>query len=745
MRKMGFCAALVITALGLIGTQLSANPMTTSSQGIFFKLDTTQAYIKYTVSDTTATNAVLRFTLSDTITSHSGLTLERVVAYITFDRTKLEFRSAVKSASAAFTGFAAPIRQATSGNIDSVALELYNGTGVVPTSYQEMAILTFRPLCQNEGGSNAVAFSRDLNVCFIALAGQPLYGPASGNFIDGRITVPNYLADFALTRDTVVGGVGQIVAIPVTATTTDYTNGFKHFVYYDGYKLRIDSITYLPEIGYVYADYYGDTLTLLVSSLYMRPFSGDTLYTMWFTTLCDLPNGGTFLPFAFKADSCRYYPSYCNMNPGPTYTNGGVTLEDHVSLSATLGSNPGVRKSSSGNVLWNINLINSYAAGVGNVADTGIAFNINTTSNNLYVHPTTPVNSSTMKWHSPPAVSGQYGNLYQEYGTQGETNCLSQSATPQTMLTLKTVWDPSGYTPSWSNRFIRPAFVNTFNGNHRNTVVTDCRHPQCFRATSSNNLLTYGAFADSLEVIQAEFSAAGYNSTNSCTYLDIKARNNFDLDDFQLDVTITNGWCINSVYTYFEGISYTFLSSNVIRFTTIANFGALDSSVTPVTFARINVGTLMSCPQKATHYYVTATLSNDVAFESGSQQFSTKVNGVASAKCTPPGDYCCSAPGDPGDPKAESDDGLPREFALDQNYPNPFNPITTISLDLPKASDWTITVFNITGQVVKAYSGYSGPGRVQVEFDGSQVASGVYLYRAEAGEFAATKKMVLMK
>jgi hypothetical protein len=93
---------------------------------------------------------------------------------------------------------------------------------------------------------------------------------------------------------------------------------------------------------------------------------------------------------------------------------------------------------------------------------------------------------------------------------------------------------------------------------------------------------------------------------------------------------------------------------------------------------------------------------------------------------------------------------LPSEFKLTQNQPNPFNPTTTISLTMPVASDWTITVFNISGQVVSQFSGYDDAGTVQVTWDGTntegrQVASGIYLYRATAGQFSETRKMVLMK
>jgi hypothetical protein len=93
---------------------------------------------------------------------------------------------------------------------------------------------------------------------------------------------------------------------------------------------------------------------------------------------------------------------------------------------------------------------------------------------------------------------------------------------------------------------------------------------------------------------------------------------------------------------------------------------------------------------------------------------------------------------------------LPSSISLGQNYPNPFNPTTTISFSLPTSSDWTLSVINVNGQVVKRYSGAAGYGNVSVSWDatdqsGQPVATGVYFYRLDAGNFTDTKKMVLMK
>ena len=88
---------------------------------------------------------------------------------------------------------------------------------------------------------------------------------------------------------------------------------------------------------------------------------------------------------------------------------------------------------------------------------------------------------------------------------------------------------------------------------------------------------------------------------------------------------------------------------------------------------------------------------------------------------------------------------IPANFALNQNYPNPFNPTTTISFNLPVASEYTLTVYNVTGQVVTQFAGEAEAGVVSIEWDASANASGIYFYKLNAGDFSATKKMVLLK
>lgn len=94
----------------------------------------------------------------------------------------------------------------------------------------------------------------------------------------------------------------------------------------------------------------------------------------------------------------------------------------------------------------------------------------------------------------------------------------------------------------------------------------------------------------------------------------------------------------------------------------------------------------------------------------------------------------------------EEDAAIPKEFALFQNYPNPFNPSTTISFDLPRESHILLEVYNVMGQKVMTLADdFRQAGQYKVLWNAAQLASGTYFYRIRAGDFIATKKLLLIK
>jgi hypothetical protein len=94
----------------------------------------------------------------------------------------------------------------------------------------------------------------------------------------------------------------------------------------------------------------------------------------------------------------------------------------------------------------------------------------------------------------------------------------------------------------------------------------------------------------------------------------------------------------------------------------------------------------------------------------------------------------------------EREKPLPVQYALEQNYPNPFNPTTVIQYNLPERSHVTLTVYDVLGRVVSTLvDEVRAAGRHHVVFDGRGLASGMYLYRLQAGNFVSTKKMLTVK
>ena len=100
----------------------------------------------------------------------------------------------------------------------------------------------------------------------------------------------------------------------------------------------------------------------------------------------------------------------------------------------------------------------------------------------------------------------------------------------------------------------------------------------------------------------------------------------------------------------------------------------------------------------------------------------------------------------------EPEHNIPSSFSLKQNYPNPFNPTTTIRYELDRTDKVSLTIYNVTGEVVRnLLSGITqNPGTHEIVWDakdnnGTEVSSGIYFYQIKQGTSVANKKMVLMR
>jgi hypothetical protein len=95
----------------------------------------------------------------------------------------------------------------------------------------------------------------------------------------------------------------------------------------------------------------------------------------------------------------------------------------------------------------------------------------------------------------------------------------------------------------------------------------------------------------------------------------------------------------------------------------------------------------------------------------------------------------------------EEGDALPTTVELAQNYPNPFNPSTVIRFGLPEATDVWLEMYDVTGRrVMSLLSGARYPaGYHEVTVRPDRLASGIYLYRLQAGGVRRTGRMVLVR
>jgi len=88
----------------------------------------------------------------------------------------------------------------------------------------------------------------------------------------------------------------------------------------------------------------------------------------------------------------------------------------------------------------------------------------------------------------------------------------------------------------------------------------------------------------------------------------------------------------------------------------------------------------------------------------------------------------------------------PQTVTLEQNHPNPFNPVTTISYGLTSPAEVELVVYNIAGETVSTLvDGPQTAGMHSLQFDGSNLPSGIYFYRLSTEDFSRTQRMLLVK
>jgi hypothetical protein len=92
----------------------------------------------------------------------------------------------------------------------------------------------------------------------------------------------------------------------------------------------------------------------------------------------------------------------------------------------------------------------------------------------------------------------------------------------------------------------------------------------------------------------------------------------------------------------------------------------------------------------------------------------------------------------------------PTRFAMSQNHPNPANGLTTIELSLPVETEYVLSIYDMSGRLVRELAHTAGPGLITIHWDGmdrtgSPVSSGLFFFRVDAGSFTETRKMLMIR
>ncbi len=169
------------------------------------------------------------------------------------------------------------------------------------------------------------------------------------------------------------------------------------------------------------------------------------------------------------------------------------------------------------------------------------------------------------------------------------------------------------------------------------------------------------------------------------------------------------------------------------------NFGISSAYARAVSFGGASAADVQ-CPSDS---IMTCALPQAMLGASGPVDVIVDVEGARDTLATG-FEYLATTGVGPGDP------GRPVAFAVRQNAPNPFSARTAIAFDLPEAGDYSVSIFDIRGRLVRRYEGSSGSGTTILNWDGVDASgvpspAGVYFYRVRAGHFDETRRMLFVK
>ncbi|MCB2231002.1 T9SS type A sorting domain-containing protein [bacterium] len=725
-------------AATLVGSSVLADSkLFTETENLTFRLLDDDAYVRSATSGPEDSLLIVPFQVRYD-SSFTG-TLTAIRAKIEYNTYFITFIDAYKDS----TNWAGDITYDLPATGEIVVL-LDAGTATALSDSVVYFYLKFSARCELSFDTTEVVFGDGALDTYLSISGNSWGAPAQ-NRLASSVTSVDYYAEFTIEDLDFSGELNDTIFVPVMAYTNFRPRIVYNYVNFDSSKVEF--------AGYETSHYALDPANSGAGDDYFRiafmdfsygfdELDSTILYTMKFLPKCELYDGAA--DFVFDDTLGIIYIGTCfhYFREEMVYYDGSVTYVDSAFLKM-VALDTLVQRYGSHDIDFSVQLKNSFPAGLAEypTSDTGIIANVGLDGDLIFNSIVSEAGEFDFSYNETEG----YVSLYQTYNG-AKDNFFPDSSDFRELLSIELGWDSSGYAPSWNNRFICPTFVHDSVA-VGNTVVPDTA--ECLRADSLNGRLIFWD-VEGFDAVECAQIAMGEFSTNTvsnlsapCVQQDLYFRTNIeDVDSFCV-VLNCNAARITSVGNVPAGVQATKLSNSSYRFRTTSSFSGTATD-TLVRIAKLTYE--LNFPCNYNHMVnVGVSLDSQLVVDGGSQQYVATSVGAATAKCV----YAMCPYVDIEDRDRIDDDdppgNLPIQFALDQNYPNPFNPVTTISLSLPEEADWHIAIFNVLGQEVKSFSGHDASGVITVEWNAAGYSSGVYLYRAVAGNNVATRKMLLLK